>query len=372
MTVPTLDRPAQRSYRASLGRGNVERLGTRTMARRVGYGALAILVLLAICSSDAAVAKEVAARPGLIGDLLRQGSTVPVFIVVMFLLGAVEMNRMLRLKGASPHTFFAYLMIAALILAPWLSAAGWLGQGAAEVEGLYWQVVCLILATIGTGVLTVARNKPEDALRDMSATLVLIVFLGFLGSFGVQLRCARDTPAEDGAWLLLIVVLVTKASDIGAFFAGSIFGRHKLLPAISPAKSIEGAVGGLLASAAVAVAFASAYSVAMALTTRGYAVNILGTGKPWFILIDEITRTMRVIHSDAGLHPALRAFFLGIALSAAGQFGDLVESCFKRDAGVKDSGKVIPGFGGILDLIDSVVPAMPVAWFLMTAVWDVV
>ncbi|MHC4697423.1 MAG: phosphatidate cytidylyltransferase [Planctomycetota bacterium] len=342
------------------------------MVRRVAYGALTLVVVLAIFSSDAAVAKEAVGLTGPLADLLRQGSTIPVVMVVLFILGAVEMNRLLRLKGARPHTSFAYLMTAVLILTPWLSAAGWLGHGAVEVEGIYWQAVWLMVATIGAGILTVMRSEPNGALRDMNATLAMIVFLGFLGSFGVQLRCARDTPAEDGAWLLLIVVLVTKASDIGGYLAGSVLGRHKLLPPISPAKSVEGAVGGMLCSAAVAMAFAVVCSGALALTSRGYAVDLVGVGSSAYVLLDEMTRAFSLVHAEGGLHPALRAFIFGIVLSAAGQFGDLIESCFKRDAGVKDSGNVIPRFGGILDLIDSLVPAMPVAWFLLTAVWDVV
>jgi phosphatidate cytidylyltransferase len=86
----------------------------------------------------------------------------------------------------------------------------------------------------------------------MAATLLMVFYVGFLGSFGLQLRCGRDIPGQEGAWLLLITLLVTKASDIGAYFVGTTMGRHKLIPGISPAKSIEGAVGGLMASALVA------------------------------------------------------------------------------------------------------------------------
>jgi phosphatidate cytidylyltransferase len=263
-------------------------------------------------------------------------------------------------------------MTAVLLLTPWLSAAGWMGHGAAEVEGIYWQIVWLIVATIGVGALTVARPDPSNALRDMNATLMMIMFLGFLASFGVQIRCSRDTPDEDGAWLLLIVVLVTKASDIGAYFTGSILGRHKLLPTVSPAKSIEGAVGGAACSAAVAAAIALVGSAILAVTDGGYAVDTFGPDTPAFQLLDEMTRTISIANTENGIHPALRAALLGLVLSGAGQFGDLVESCFKRDAGVKDSGNVIPRYGGILDLLDSLIPAMPVAWFCLTAVWDLV
>ena len=134
---------------------------------------------------------------------------------------------------------------------------------------------------------------------------------------------------------------MTMASVIGAFFVGTKFGRHKLRPTVSPAKSVEGMAGGLVASALAAVLFA--------LATPGGSF---------------------VIAHDGGFPMAWRAAVFGLALTAAGQLGDLVESCFKRDAGLKDSGRVIPCFGGILDLIDSPVLAMPVAWFLLTGVWN--
>ena len=88
-------------------------------------------------------------------------------------------------------------------------------------------------------------------------------------------------------------------------------------------------------------------------------------------LIDDLTRSFAIQQDPDGMSPLLRAIFFGLAMSATGQFGDLIESSFKRDAHVKDSGELIPRFGGILDLIDSPVVALPIAWFLLTAVWNV-
>jgi len=86
----------------------------------------------------------------------------------------------------------------------------------------------------------------------------------------------------------------------------------------------------------------------------------------------SLPESFGIEHELREILPVWRAVFFGISLSVAGQLGDLVESCFKRDAGIKDSGEVIPCFGGILDLIDSPVLAMPVAWFLLTVVWTAV
>lgn len=314
------------------------------MGQRVAYGALAIAVLVLLFMVDVLIAQESHKLDGALGDLLRRGSVLPLAFLVLASLGAFELGRLLRAKGTEPNMIFAHAAITALLLSPWLSAAGWLGASPAAVEGLYWQLAILAAAMIGAGILAVPRRDPAGALRDFGATLIPILYLGLLASFGLQLRCGRDVPGDDGAWLLLIVLLVTKASDIGAYFVGSAIGRHRLAPRISPGKSIEGALGGLLASGLAGVLFA----------------------------VVEVAQSFSEQRVPDGLSPIWRAFFFGLALSASGQLGDLLESCFKRDAGIKDSGNVIPRFGGILDLIDSPVLALPVAWFLLTAVFNVV
>jgi len=342
------------------------------MTRRVAFGTVTILVILAMATLDAAIAQWADHRESALGELLARGSIIPVVMTVLFVMGAFELNHLLQLKGLRPHARFAYLMVATLMLAPWLSAAGWLGAGAAEVEGLYWQVVFLVAAAVGTGILTVIRAQPANSIRDSSATLMIIVFLGFLGSFGVHMRCACDTPEQQGAWLLLIVVLVTKASDIGAFLVGSVAGRKKLLPAISPGKTVEGTLGGLMGSAAVAVLVVSAGSLANGMTSLEFASGPIETGARALALLEAATQSFTMVRTESDMSPVLRAFVFGLAMSAAGQFGDLIESCFKRDAGVKDSSNVIRPFGGILDVIDSLIPAIPLAWFLLTRVWNVV
>ena len=333
------------------------------MAQRVAYGALAIAVLIGIFLQDVLIARQSTTLAGPLGELFKRGSLIPLLFVAVLLRGAMELDRILRAKAVRPHTAFAYLMVVVLLLTPWMSAAGWLGSGVREQEGLFWQLVALMAMVLGAGVLCVFRRDPQGTFRDVGATLLIIVYLGFLGSFGLQLRCGRDIPAQEGAWLLLITLLVTKSSDIGAYFVGSTLGHHKLIPSISPAKSVEGAIGGLLASAAVAMLFAAVGSVAI---SNGKGDGMLAAG------IIDATRSFSARHNPTGLSPILRACLFGMALSAVGQIGDLVESCFKRDSGIKDSGNVIPQYGGILDLIDSPVFAMPVAWFLLTTVWNVV
>ncbi len=333
------------------------------MAQRVAYGAMAIAVLVLLFMQDVLIAKQSIGLAGPLGDLLRRGSLLPLLFIVVLLRGAVELDRLLRAKDINPHSVFAYLMIVVLLVTPWFSAAGWLGADVRDQEGLFWPLVALMVTVIGAGLLCVLRRHPRGAMLDMAATLLMVFYAGFLGSFGLQLRCGRDIPGQEGAWLLLITLLVTKASDIGAFFVGTQIGRHKLIPGISPGKSVEGVIGGLLGSALVAMLFASA----------GNINGLLGTGEGALgLMLSDVIRSFSIRNDAMGISPVVRALVFGLVLSVAGQIGDLVESCFKRDSGVKDSGNLIPRYGGILDLIDSPVFAMPVAWFLLTMVWNVV
>lgn len=170
------------------------------------------------------------------------------------------------------------------------------------------------------------RNNPRP-LETMAGTLMGVLYVGFLSCF--LLRIALAWGGVEGRWLLIYMIVVVKMSDIGAFFVGCRIGRHKLLPRISPAKSWEGLAGGL----------------AFALAASFFLFHVFG-GRFGPL-------RMR----------ALDALWLGVLLTAFGVFGDLMESLLKRAAGVKDSGSMIEGMGGILDVIDSLLPAAPVMYF---------
>jgi len=184
----------------------------------------------------------------------------------------------------------------------------------------------LMAALIVVGALAVGRGRPGPAvLADAAATLFAPVYLGLpLGALAA-LRALGSSSAEavisnSGRIVVLLLLAVIVVSDSAQYYCGRAFGRRPLAPAISPKKTIEGAIGGaVFGTAATAVG--------------GFYVF----GSPIWILI-----------------------LLGLAISLLGMIGDLFESLLKRSAGVKDSSQLIPGHGGVLDRIDSWLFAAPV------------
>ena len=158
----------------------------------------------------------------------------------------------------------------------------------------------------------------------MATTLFGLAYVAALFSYLFYLR-AMD--ADHGAWLVLYLILVTKMGDAGAYVMGNLIGRHILMPRISPRKTIEGFVSAVLVSGFTAVV----------------ARSMLGS-----------------MEMAAPL-----AFLLGIFLGVCGQLGDLAESLLKRDCQVKDSGTTVPGLGGILDVIDSLLFTAPLFYGIL-------
>jgi phosphatidate cytidylyltransferase len=185
--------------------------------------------------------------------------------------------------------------------------------------------VVLIAAMIAVGAMAVATGRPAaERLRDAAGGLFPLLYLGMPIGALVAIRSVISREA------VLVLIAIIVISDSGQYYAGRLLGRHALAPAISPKKTIEGAVGGFVVGIVAAVAL----------------------GLVWL----------------PGLAPDTLAL-LGAAIVALGIVGDLFESLLKRSAGVKDSGAVIPGHGGMLDRIDSWLFAAPVYYvFLRYAV----
>jgi phosphatidate cytidylyltransferase len=168
-------------------------------------------------------------------------------------------------------------------------------------------------------------REPGTAIPRLALTTFMFVYLGVLGSFFAQIRWLAD-PARTSV-MLVLTIFVPKAGDVGAYFAGTFLGRHKMTPILSPKKTWEGFAGGMLAAMAVAVGLS-------------FTGNVFRYG-------------------------ILEAAAFGLVIGVAGVLGDLAESLIKRDCQAKDAAQSIPGFGGLLDVVDSVLFAAPVAyvWF---------
>lgn len=188
------------------------------------------------------------------------------------------------------------------------------------------------------------KNNPQP-LPTIACTLLGLAYVPLLLIFMLNL-CFRWTPtawnepfSSTAATLIVYLVLVVKASDIGAYAVGSTLGRHKMFPRISPGKTWEGLAGGFAAGIAASMA------LYWHLHNPDPAVHAAEFGR---------------LSLTSG-----HALFLGAFLSAIGVIGDLVESLLKRSAGMKDSGRLFPGMGGILDVLDSLLFAAPALYFYL-------
>jgi len=199
----------------------------------------------------------------------------------------------------------------------------------------------LFLATL---VIHSRQGQTEGAIHAAAAAMFTFVYLGVLPGFLMAIRSWHS------AWTLVAIIFITKACDIGAYFTGRALGKHKLIPWLSPGKTWEGLIGGMVLSSLLAIGLAA-------------LANHYQTGGYWFRQ-DGIREFQQVPY------PLWFVAIAGLMLGLIGQFGDLVASLFKRDAAIKDSGKAIPGFGGVLDVIDSPVVVAPFAyWLLMLVRW---
>jgi len=223
------------------------------------------------------------------------------------LIGLRELNRAVGVQGAR------------LALPP-LAVGGVAMQFCAHFGGPDW----LVGATALTAIAALGwrlRGGAESYVRDAAANLFTLCYLPFLLGTWQLLVAAPD----DGRSRLIAFIVVTISSDIGGYFAGILLGRHKMAPVISPNKTWEGFAGSVLAC-----------MVAGALT-----VSLMLDGPVWVGLV------------------------LGVAVVCAAILGDLIESLIKRDLGMKDMGRFMPGHGGLMDRVDSLLIAGPVAWVVL-------
>jgi phosphatidate cytidylyltransferase len=289
---------------------------------RLGLGVLFIAVFVGLCWLE-----YYASRPG--------AYFLPL-AVALSVLGTGELLAILRNRGHEPVPWVVYsgvivtlLMSAGMpVLLPstvpddLVGRLGWMAIGLA---------VSLLLAVIGE----LRRFESSgQATVNLALSMFAVLYIGGLMGFLVQLRLLSAGPwGMDGRWgmiALVSVIATVKMSDIGQYTIGRLIGRRKLAPAVSPGKTWEGVIGGIV-----------------------FAIVASWIVLHWWVPMPD--------GRDTGASLLMTALF-AVAVAIAGIIGDLAESMLKRDAGVKDSSTWMPGFGGVLDLLDSLMGAGPVAY----------
>lgn len=256
-------------------------------------------------------------------------------IVLVAALGQLEFYIIANRAGIPVYRVLGVACGLGVISATFFTAGPEAGQVAA---GYKWDSIALISSLILIFARQFFQKDNKRSMEIIGATILGILYVPFLLNYSTRLAfCWTGTQnafrmSETGRLLILYLLIVVKMTDIGAFFTGSLIGRHKLIPRVSPGKTWEGFFGGILLAAAASCGFC-------------YLVE----GRFGVISMDMT-------------HAAV----LGVVLAVAGVIGDLFESVIKRSADMKDSGTVIPGMGGVLDVIDSLLFGAPVLYAYVT------
>ena len=273
---------------------------------RLTFGALMIVFLAAILIFDGWLDGSLtAAAP----DKPVQGTLLCILIAGLVIPAQLELSRLAAARNL--RIFTAAAVVASALLA----------------TSRYWPqlidvpfAICLpVLLALTLMLLFLCQYVccgTSAVMANCGASCLCVFYLGILSSFVLAVRI------DFGLWRILMFICVVKSADIGAYAIGSLFGKHKFSPRISPGKTWEGMAGATAAAVAVALLFATCCDI-----------------MDW-----------------------LPAMVFGLLFAVVGQMGDLVESMIKRDAGQKDSASKVPGFGGILDIIDSPLVAAPFAY----------
>ncbi|MED3850417.1 phosphatidate cytidylyltransferase [Priestia megaterium] len=237
------------------------------------------------------------------------------FTLIMYVIGTVGVIELLKMKHLKAMSFpsIISLLLTWVFLLPNGRDVAFQFLSEHKIEVALAAVLLLLMYTV------IVKNK--FTFDDVGFILLTTVYVGFGFHYFIEVR------QEFGLVYLFFAFLIIWATDSGAYFIGRAMGKRKLWPEISPNKTIEGFVGGVVCAIIVAIVFK---------------------------LLANIDQTM------------IELLVIGIIVSLFGQMGDLVQSAFKRHYGVKDSGKILPGHGGILDRFDSLMFIMPILAFLLS------
>jgi phosphatidate cytidylyltransferase len=236
-----------------------------------------------------------------------------VLVLAAVTMAAAELFQSLRTRGYQPATLLGLVACASMVLATYIK-----GEPAFPLI-----LTLLVIFSFLWYLAGVVHAKPT---MNIAVTVFAFLYVGFLGSFAcLFLRY----PAGRGIGILLGAIIATAAHDIGAYVVGKYMGKTPLAPELSPNKTFEGLVGGVLASVFVSL----------------------------------------IIVSQIGPWNAGKAFWLGVVVAVAAPLGDLCESMIKRDLGVKDMGKLLPGHGGVLDRVDALLFVIPATYYLVRLIF---
>ena len=267
----------------------------------------------------------VVAAPAALALVWIGGLPLALLLAAVAAIGAWELFRIARAGGVDPLDALGVPLAAAIPLYAHLRLTGALTLPVAAVAALVPLVLGVAIWTRGVG------GKP---LAAVAVTLFGALYTGGALAFGYTLRYHDyAVGAAAGTALVGLPLILTWASDIGAYFVGRAMGKRKLIPSVSPGKTVAGAVGALFVTAVASLVYVR------------------------FVLAPV---------AQLALHPVWALAF-GLLVSVAAQVGDLAESLLKREAGVKDSSRLLPGHGGILDRFDSLFFVLPLAQLLLGA-----
>jgi phosphatidate cytidylyltransferase len=247
--------------------------------------------------------------------------------VIAALAGSGELLWMTRNREARPLPWVVYIGNLLIVLSNWIGPYWY-----PENPFFAWMFPTLAFA-IGVGLAFAGEmyryEKPGGVSERIAMTVLALAYVGVLLSFVIQLRFL---PGGSGIPALASLIIVVKMGDIGAYTVGRLIGRHKMAPVLSPGKTYEGAVGGIVF--ACAGAWLALHLLWPAIMPALVESSLTTGGWLWY----------------------------GVLVGLTGMLGDLAESLLKRDLGCKDSSPWMPGFGGVLDILDSILLAAPVAY----------
>ena len=254
------------------------------------------------------------------------------FVAFLALSGLVEFYGIAEKRGLASFKISGVIGGLLLMIGTFLNLTGHLGTTGSPARVNDFETSFLIVFVLGLCVRQFVSKSNAAGLVAISTTLFGLMYVPWLLNFIQKINFypfAAGSPTDAGKYFLLYFILITKFSDMGAYAVGSLIGKHKMIPRISPAKTWEGFGGAILVSTGASVAF-----------VYFFGAKMVG---------------MNYLH----------AVILGVILSITAVIGDLIESLFKREAGVKDSGALFPGIGGILDLLDSLLFNAPIMYLYL-------